>query len=104
MFKKRRKQAWAGWQPCDEGARIESKKEVAQPKEDVQKENLETIRKSIEDAAKEIVHTTKLERDTDAKRMPSKVVVREEAAARSSRPVERQVLRKQALNRGQGIW
>ena len=98
MFKKRRKQTWAGWQPCDEGARIESnpKKEVAQPKEDVQKENLETIQKSIEHAAKDIVHTTKLERDTAAKRMPSKVVAREEAAARSSRPVERQVLRKQA--------
>ena len=69
---------------------------MAQPKEDVQKENLETIHKSIEDAPKEIVHTTKLKRDTDAKRMPSQVVDREEAAARSSRPVDRQVLRKQA--------
>ena len=47
---------------------------MAQPKEDVQKENLETIHKSIEEAAKEIVHNKELERDTDAKRMPSKVV------------------------------
>ena len=72
-----KKKAWAGWQPCGEvGARI-AFKNVVQPKEEVQKENLETIQKKSLDAVKEIEHTTKLERHTDAtKSVRSKVVAR----------------------------
>ena len=42
---------------------------MVQPKEEVQKENLETIQKSSLDAVKEIEHTTKLERHKDAKKV-----------------------------------
>ena len=49
-----------------------------------EKDCLETIQKKTEDAAKEIAHT-KLERDRE-----------ERAVARSSRPDERRVLRRQA--------
>ena len=57
---------------------------------------LETIQKDIEDGAKEIAHTTKLEQDRDARRVPTKIVAQERAATRSSRPVERRVLHSQA--------
>ena len=57
--------AWVGWQPRDEGARIVCKKKVVCPKEGFRKDCLETIQKNIEDAAKQIAHTTKLERDRE---------------------------------------
>ena len=77
--------AWVGWQPRDEGARIECKKKVVYPKEGFRKDCLETIQKKTEDAAKEIPHSTKLERDRE-----------ERAVTRSLRPDERRVLRRQA--------
>ena len=76
-----------------------------------EKSSLEKCQKEIEDAAKEIAHKTnlessvtgwrhpcsltKMERDHDVWRVPTKNVALEEAA-RSSRFVERRVLRKQA--------
>ena len=54
--------------------------------------SLEKCQKEIEDAAKEIAHKSKLERDQDARRVPTKIVAPEEAAAGSSRSVERRVL------------
>ena len=45
---------------------------------------------------KEIAHTTKLERDRDARRVPTKIVAQERPATRSLRPVENRVLRRQA--------
>ena len=71
-------------------------KKVIQPKGDARKDCLETIQKNIEDGAKEIAHNTKLERDRDARRVPTKIVAQEKAATRSLRPVERRVLRRQA--------
>ena len=55
------------------------------PKDGIRIDCLETIQKKTEDAAKEIAHTTKLERDRG-----------EKAVARSLRPDERRVLRRQA--------
>ena len=43
-------------------ARIELKKKVIQPKGDARKDCMETIQKDLEDGAKEIAQTTKLER------------------------------------------
>ena len=76
------KESWVGWRPRDDEAK--------------KKSSLEKSQKEIEDAAKEIAHKTKLERDQDARRVPTKIVALEEAAAGSSRSVERRVLRKQA--------
>ena len=76
-------------------ARIEFKKKVIQPKGDARKDCLETIQKDIEDGAKEIAHTTKLERDRNARRVPTNIVAQERAATRSLRPVETRVLRRQ---------
>ena len=81
-----------GWQPHDGGLRNELKKKVVRPEEDVRKDCLETVQRNIEDAA----IATKLERDKDARRVPSKFVAEEGAAAKSSRAVERRVLRRQA--------
>ena len=84
-YVKAEEKAWVGWQPRDEGARIECKKKVVYTKEGFRKDCLETIQKKTEDAAKEIPHSTKLEKDRE-----------ERAVARSSRPDERRVLRRQA--------
>ena len=83
--KKEEEKAWVGWQPRDEGARIECKKKVVYPKDGFRKDRLETIQKKTEDAAREIAHTTKLKRDRE-----------ERAVARSLRPDEKRVLRRQA--------
>ena len=86
-------------------ARIELKKKVIQMKGDARKDCLETIQKNIEDGAKEIAHTTKLEWYRDARRVPTKIVAQERAATRSSRPVERRALRRQARKaREQLTW
>ena len=86
-------------------ARIELEKKVIQPKGDARKDCLETIQKDLEDGAKEIAHTTKLEWYRDARRAPTKIVAQERAATRSSRPVERRALRRQARkDREQRTW
>ena len=93
-YVKNQEKAWVGWQPRDEGARIGCKKKVVCPKEGFRKDCLETIQKKTEDAAKEIAHTTKLEKDRE-----------ERAVARSLRPDGRRVLRRHARKaREQRTW
>ena len=52
------------------------------------KGGLETIQRHIEEAAKKVAHTTKSERA----RTPEEDTMRERAAARSTRLIERKVL------------
>ena len=78
-------------------ARIEFTKPVMTNKEEDQKEDLETTQESIEEAAKQVTHTTKSERD-EVRRTPEKVRIREEAAARCTKVIKRRVFRKQARN------
>ena len=94
-YEKKGRRGWEGSHATKMQARIEIKK-VIQPKGDARKDCLETIQKDIEDGAKEFAHTTKLEKDRDARRVPTKIVAQERAATRSSRPVERRVLLSQA--------
>ena len=61
----KKEKAWVKWQPRDGGARIVCKKKVVYPEEGIGKYCLETIQKKTEHAAKEIAHTTKLERDRE---------------------------------------
>ena len=53
-------------------------------------------KRSIEEAAGRVVHTTKSDRQKDVRETPEEVTVKECAPARSARPIERKVLRKQA--------
>ena len=52
--------------------------------------------KSIEEAAKKTDHTTKAERKKRGTDTPKAILSKEMAAARSTRPIERKILRKQA--------
>ena len=51
---------------------------------------------STEEAAKSISHTTKSTRQKEAKQAPEEVTVRDKAAARCSRPIERIIISKHA--------
>ena len=51
---------------------------MAPPKEYRQTDRLETIQKGIQDAAKEVAHTTMMERESDARRVPSERRARSE--------------------------
>ena len=53
-------------------AKIEFKKTVMNNKEEDQKEDLETTEENIEEAAKQVAHTTKSERDKEVRRTPEK--------------------------------
>ena len=64
---------------------LNAKRRWCTQKKAFEKDCLETIQKKTEDAAKEIPHSTKLEKDRE-----------ERAVARSLRPDERRVLRRQA--------
>ena len=70
--KNKEKRGWDGSHATKMQARIELKKKVIQMKGDARKDCLETIQKNIEDGAKEIAHTTKLEWYRDARRVPTK--------------------------------
>ena len=59
-------------------------------------EHLEMIQRSIEEAAKKVAHNTKANRQKEVRRTPEEVTVKGGAAARSTRPIERKALRKQA--------
>ena len=55
----------------------------------VQNVELDMIQRSIEDAANQIAHSTQSDRQKEVKKTPTEVTVREGAAARSSRPIEK---------------
>ena len=50
-------------------------------------EDLETIQRGIEEAAKKITYTTKFDRQKEVKKAPTEVTARGGAAGRSSRPI-----------------
>ena len=81
----------AGWRPYDKEARTDFKKAVVEQKGDVQPEDLGTIQRGTEEAAEKITHTTS-DTQEEVRNAPEEVTVREGAAARCSRPIERQVL------------
>ena len=58
-----------------------------------QKENLETILKSIAQAAGNVAHTTNIDRDKTVKQTPRNVRIREEAAAGCTKVIQRKVLK-----------
>ena len=60
-----------------------------------QQEELETT-KSIEEAAKEVAHTTKFDTDKEVRQTPEEVKIREGTAARCTKVIKIMVLRKQA--------
>ena len=62
---------------------VMTKKGEAQEEED-----LETIQRSIEEAVKKVAHTTESARQLKVRRTPEDVMVKEGAAARSTRPIE----------------
>ena len=62
-----------------------------------QKEDLETIQKSILEAATKVAHTTKSDREKEVRRTPEKVKEREGAAARCTQAIKKKVLRNQAM-------
>ena len=74
---------------------MEFRKDVMKSRDEKMEEHLETIQKVIEDAAGEVAHSTKNERNI-AKRTPESVRKREEAAARCTKVIKRRVLKKQA--------
>ena len=59
-------------------------------------EDLVTVQKNIENAAKKIRHRTKAQREKGIMSTPENVRLREEAAARCSAKTKRRVLRRQA--------
>ena len=59
-------------------------------------EDLATIQKNIEIAAKKVVHRTKAQREKEIMSIPEKVRFREEAAARCTHKNQERVLRRQA--------
>ena len=56
-WEKKKKKAWVGWRPRD---------------------SLEICQTEIENAAKEIAHNSILEREKDARRVPTQLVAREQ--------------------------
>ena len=89
-----RKKEWEimdGWRPRDDEAKTEFNRAVLQTKEGESQDCLEQDQKMIEEVAKEISHSTKVERDRDARQPPKKNEALEGAAARDSRAVERRV-------------
>ena len=95
--KEKKRKGYAGWRPRDDEAKTEFKKATMCKKDDDEKEGeLETIQRSIEEAAKKIAHTTRAERQKEVMRTPKPVTLKQEAAARCTRPIDRKVLRNQA--------
>ena len=74
----RRKKKCAGWRPSDDVAKSEFKKIT-----------MKKLRKKV-------AHTTKFDRDKEVMRTPGEVRMREEAAARCTKLINKRVLRKQA--------
>ena len=58
------------------------------------KKNLETILKSIAQAAGKVAHTTNIDRDKAVKHTPRNVRMREEAVAGCTKVIKRKVLKK----------
>ena len=58
-------------------------------------ENLTTLQKTIEFALGNVAHCTKAERESSLQRTPDDVRMREEAAARCTKVIKREVLKKQ---------
>ena len=56
-FSARRRKRWTGWRPDNDEATIEFQKAVMDKNDDKQEENLETIEKCIEEAARNVAHT-----------------------------------------------
>ena len=71
-----------GWRPVNDEAKIEFKKTVMNKEEEEQKEDLETMQKNIEEAAKRVAQTTKSERDKETRRAPEKVRIRDGASGK----------------------
>ena len=59
-------------------------------------EDLATIQKNIENAAKKVVHRTKAQREKEIMSIPENVRLREEAAPGVQQKIKRRVLRRQA--------
>ena len=59
-------------------------------------EDLASIQKNTENAARKVVHRTKAQREKEIMSTPENVRLREEAAARSTAKIKRRILRKQA--------
>ena len=76
--------------------KMTSKKTVMKKKGEVQNEDMETIQKSVQEAAKKVAHTTKSDGDQGGRRTPEKVRVKEGSTARCTQAIKRKVLRKQA--------
>ena len=74
FLQKRKKKKWAG-RPVNDQAQIDFKNAVVNEKGEDQKEALETVQKSIEEAAKK-VSTTKSDRDKEVRRTPEEVRIR----------------------------
>ena len=85
-------------------AKIELQKAVMRRKDENQEENLETIQRSIEEAAGKVAYSAKNDRDKALKQTPENVTkkkkgknnvrILEEAAARCTKVIKRRVLKK----------
>ena len=93
-FKKRNKK-WTGWKPTTEDQSMHFKKEVTKNAGN-KEENLSTVQKNIENAARKIRHRTKAQREKEIMNTPETVRLREEAAARCTAKIQQRTLRKQA--------
>ena len=105
-FFKNKKERWskgyAGWKPIDDEARTAFKEAtICKKDDDHQEDDLDKIQNSIENAAKKIAHTTKAERQKEVTRIPEPVLLREEAAARCTRPIERKIDAQKPCKKGQ---
>ena len=66
-------------------SKIEFKKTAMTKRGQDQKEDLETIQKSIEEAAKKVAHTTKSDREKEVRRTLDVVRIRGEVAAKCTK-------------------
>ena len=94
--RKREKDMQVGDQGMTRRRQSSKKLRCAKKDGDEKEGELDTIQRSIEEAAKKIAHTTRAERQKEVTRTPKLVTLKEEAAARCKRPIERKVLRNQA--------
>ena len=76
--------------------KIELRKKVMESGEDKIEEDLADIQKTIEDAAGKVAHHTEAEREKMIQNTPENVRLREEAAARCTKKIERRVFKQQA--------
>ena len=85
---------WCGWRPRSEEQKKEYIRKLLKDKEG-SLNDLYVVQEQIEEAARKIAHFTK-GRKKIMKQTPEEVKIREKAAARCSRLMERRVLSKQA--------